>query len=325
VSVIAQETDAAVRRSSIAALSCITSRTEGAVHLAGLSDSLALLVACIAKTSEALHPVADVAKSTLGARAVLAAGAVPIVVEFLRPPKPSPARSAAPAAWPLQPPLFYPVLKTRDARTDAHDVLRSVAEHDPGRDALIACGAPAVFASELQALSDAPSRTPVAALGAVAALAGSVPGVLSLLKEGIAPFVVKRLISAVHPVAEQALVTAKQLVTAPAGRRSVCASLAANQLLFLRVFSPPTLAVCDLVELLNSPSPGPSPDATSSAALALLFSLADPGTHVAGPEAAAAAIAAMSRASCLQRLRDIAHSGTLEGDSFKAAQLLKLL
>lgn len=302
ITALGHESDADVRQVIVAALSCLSSRAEGAAVLARLSATLAQLIACVGKTPVALVPLADVAAGISGASAALAAGAVPAVIAFLSSPSPAVTGSVAAVAQDVQ----YPILRSRSPLRDALCILRTIAEDDAGRDAIITGGGTAAILRHL--LSGAEARTQAAALGALASLAGSVPGLASLL--GVAgaasavPAVVALLESSDASVSALAFVAAQALAVSPVGRRQLCEALVGRPTLLLRVFPPPAAAAsAELVAILCSPV---TPPASTAAALALLLSIADPGMLRAGAEAGRAALDAMARVSCVQRLREIA-------------------
>jgi hypothetical protein len=306
-----------VRRSSVAALSCVTSRAEGAALLAAMPDTLTVLVKCISRTACVLHPLCDVASAAAGADALLSAGAVAAVVAFLQTVTPGAPQDIAPQS------PACPILADRDTQTDAFAVLRAVMERDSGRDASISARAPPVLVSYVRLLPEAPSRTIVFALGAMSALAESTAGVASILKEdSVVELVVSRLMCAVPEVAEQALSTAKHLVVAPLGRRLMCCALLSHPTLLFRVFPPPAAALsAELAELLSQGF-----DVDTSALVSLLLALVDPANQMAGAEAASVAAAALTRASCMRRLRAILSVPSTSAQlKLSAARLFELL
>jgi hypothetical protein len=206
--------------------------------------------------------------------------------------------------------IQYPILRSRSALDDAIAILRAIAEHDPGRDAIIAGGGTAVILQRAHVAKDA--RTLAVVLLAIAALAGSVAGLASLLKDassgGAVPAVIAHLESADTRVSALAFVAAQALAVSPMGRQRLCGELVGRPQLLLRVFPPPAAAAsAELVALLCAPT---TPPASLHAAVSLLRSIADPEYLVAGEGAARDALDAMARVSCTLKLQELA-SGPL--------------
>lgn len=318
---LGKEEDADVRQVTVAALACLSSRAEGSVALTRQPETLASLVACIAKTPCALIPLADVAAVTAGATAALAAGAVPAVIAFLSGAEPAAAGAIVAVARDIQ----YPILRSRSAFDDALAVLRAIAEHDPGRDAIIAGGGTPVILRHAHAAKDA--RTLAVALLAIAALAGSVAGLASLLKtagsSGAVAAVVAHLENADTRVSALAFVAAQALAVSPAGRQQLCGELVGRPQLLLRVFPPPAAAAsAELVALLCAPA---TPPASVHAAVTLLRSIADPEYLIAGEAAAKNSLDAMARVSCTLKLKELASGPAGPGGSNSTAAAAKRL
>lgn len=324
VTTLGREPDADVRLVTVAALVCLSGRAEGAAALALLPDTLSVLVTCVSKSPAALIPLSDVAASTAGASAVLAAGAVRAAIAFLDSPDPGAAIDLVANAAKG---VAYPVLIGRSPVDDGLAIIRTIAEHDPGRDAVIACrGSRTILA---YTHSSKEPTTLSTALGAVAALAGSVAGLASLLQvsgsQGAVPSVIAHLEASDARVSALAFLAAQQLAVSPVGRRQLCEALVGRPPLLLRVFPPPSAAaLTELVALLCSTSTLPTHIA---GAISLLCKITDPKMLLAGSDAAKSALDAMARASFTLRLTELSRPGSLgpASSDYVAAEAARLL